>query len=552
MTRPTTNRNGTYQTRIGVPANLRGIIGKSELKRSLGTKDESEAKLKHPIVLAEFEATIEQAKRMMVSESRLTDAVIENIIFTWRKGVATSFSSQSDAVNPYLSQYGGLIEGNCIPVTSLLEDIDQLKPTSPRLESKYAQLDSVLRSFFNDQLNKYQIAANSNSPQYRKLLNDFAFAYIKMTSSALKKKTSDLDLVNQGAALAYHSAKEINNSGETFSDVWEEFKVAITRREPDKAESRLTDYSAAANKFIKMYPTKDFALLTKADIAKFRNTLEQLPTRPKKSIAKLSLSEQIAKSKELNLKTTKPASVKKQVNTISAVFSYAVQQGKVQSNPVTGAVSDIKKSVISNDEQGYSTDDITTIFSSKLFHDNYKPLRSDYGKAHYWLPLMLYYTGARAEEIAQLYVADVDLNGEIPHIRIHAERDDQSVKTGISRRVPIHQHLLELGFTDYVNTLESSGRLFPKLTAGIAKKYHTGLGKWFAKFVRIELGIDRAGLQPLHGLRHAFITSCRERNEREDIQRAITGHSKNDTARNYGRYPLSLMNNVIQGMPKCM
>ena len=37
MTRPTKNRNGTYQTRIGIPANLRDVIGKSELKRSLGT-----------------------------------------------------------------------------------------------------------------------------------------------------------------------------------------------------------------------------------------------------------------------------------------------------------------------------------------------------------------------------------------------------------------------------------------------------------------------------------------------------------------------------------
>ncbi|WP_157824411.1 site-specific integrase [Moritella sp. Urea-trap-13] len=552
MTRPTTNRNGTYQTRIGVPANLRDTIGKSELKRSLGTKSESEAKLKHPIVLAEFETILEQARRSLETESKLTDAVIKNIIFAWRKDVATSFSSQSDAINPYIFECGGLIEGNCIPITSLLEDIDRLKPTSPRLESKYAQLDSILRSFFNNQLDKYQIVANPSSLQYRKLLNDFAFAYIKMTSSALKKKTSDIDLIHQGATLHYASTKEVNHSGETFSDVWNEFKTAITRREPDKADIRLRDYSSAANKFIKMYPNKAFALLTKADIAQFRNVLEQLPTRPKADIAKLSLTEQIAKVSELNLNTTSQSSTRKQINTISAVFTYAIQQGKVQSNPVIGTVSDIKKSKQSNDEKGYSPEEIATIFASKLFQDNYKPARSDYGKAHYWLPLILHYTGARAEEIAQLYVADIDLNHGIQHFRLHDERHDQSIKTGIARKVPIHQHLLDLGLIDYISSLPSDGRLFPKLTAGSIKKYHRGVGKWFAKFVREELGINRAGLQPLHGLRHAFITSCRERDVRYDVQKAITGHSQTDVASQYGRYPLSMMNSIIQGMPKCM
>jgi len=144
------------------------------------------------------------------------------------------------------------------------------------------------------------------------------------------------------------------------------------------------------------------------------------------------------------------------------------------------------------------------------------------------------------------------LDDEIPHIRIHGERDDQSVKTGHSRKVPIHLHLLDLGLMDYVETLQPNGRLFPKLTAGVTKKYHTGVGKWFAKYVREVLSINRAGLQPLHGLRHAFITSCRERNTRNDVQRAITGHSQTDVAGQYGRYSLSMMNEVIQGMPRCM
>jgi len=552
MTRPTKNRNGTYLTRIGIPANLRDVIGKSELKRSLGTKNESEAKLKHPVVLAEFEAQLEQARRILASESKLTDAVIDNIIFTWRKEVSTVFSSQHDAINPYLSQYGGLIEGNSIPVQSLLEDIDQLKLTSPKLVLKYQQLDSILGDFFHNQLEKYQVVANSESVQYRKLLIQFGIAYIKMTESALKKKISDIDLVKQGAVFHDTPVISINARGETFSDLWEEYKVTISRREPDKAYKRLRDYSSAVSKLIKMYPKHDLASITKADIAAFRNILEQLPTRPKADIGKLSFADQIIKVDELSLKTTSPSSVKKQIKTISSVFNYAMQQGKILANPAIGAVSDIRQSITLDDEKGYSAAEVSSIFTSQLFQNNYNPIRANYGRAHYWLPLMLIYTGSRAEEMAQLYVDDLHLLDDIPHIHIRPARPDQTVKTDRPRKIPIHQHLIDLGFVEYVGSLESDGRLFPKLTAGNPKKYHRNVGKWFAKYVRRDLGIDRDKIKPLHGFRHAFITSCRERNVRVDIQNAITGHSQSDVASLYGRYTLSVMNEVIQGMPKCM
>jgi len=48
--------------------------------------------------------------------------------------------------------------------------------------------------------------------------------------------------------------------------------------------------------------------------------LEQLPTRPKVDIAKLSFEDQIIKVDELSLATTTPSSVKKQIKVISAVF----------------------------------------------------------------------------------------------------------------------------------------------------------------------------------------------------------------------------------------
>ena len=76
MAKPYKDKNGTYKIRKVVPINLRDLVGKSELKRSLLTKFPSEAKLKAPAILAELDSIIEKARMFFDSESKITDGVI--------------------------------------------------------------------------------------------------------------------------------------------------------------------------------------------------------------------------------------------------------------------------------------------------------------------------------------------------------------------------------------------------------------------------------------------------------------------------------------------
>ncbi len=57
---------GNYYTRMAVPARLRGIIGKSDLGRSLRTKDQSEAKRLLPSWLEEVQAILAAAEAQLV------------------------------------------------------------------------------------------------------------------------------------------------------------------------------------------------------------------------------------------------------------------------------------------------------------------------------------------------------------------------------------------------------------------------------------------------------------------------------------------------------
>ena len=58
-------RAGTYGVRIVVLKSLRSVIGKTELKESLGTKDLNRAKLLAPPIEDKFRAIINAAKEYL-------------------------------------------------------------------------------------------------------------------------------------------------------------------------------------------------------------------------------------------------------------------------------------------------------------------------------------------------------------------------------------------------------------------------------------------------------------------------------------------------------
>jgi integrase len=93
--------------------------------------------------------------------------------------------------------------------------------------------------------------------------------------------------------------------------------------------------------------------------------------------------------------------------------------------------------------------------------------------------------------------------------------------------------------------------LFPKLNKSKNTKYHSKVSLWFGKYISAELGINRANLKPFHAFRHTFITICRVKNVRIDVQKSVIGHSQGDVASQYGSYGLDLKNEVVQQIPRC-
>jgi len=92
-----------------------------------------------------------------------------------------------------------------------------------------------------------------------------------------------------------------------------------------------------------------------------------------------------------------------------------------------------------------------------------------------WIPLIILYQGMRSNEIAQLYIDDIQERDRIPFFRITDNiTRHQRVKSEPSRRsLPIHPKLIDLGVMEYVRKIRDSGQ--PQLFSNCIYSERTGL-----------------------------------------------------------------------------
>ncbi|EJE4733678.1 site-specific integrase [Vibrio parahaemolyticus] len=139
---------------------------------------------------------------------------------------------------------------------------------------------------------------------------------------------------------------------------------------------------------------------------------------------------------------------------------------------------------------------------------------------YYWIPLLLRYTGARLNELCQLYSEDIAIVNHVPCILIRNNTEDKSTKNSSSNRtVPIHIELINKGFLNFVVSCRNK-RLFEELPC-INGYYSHNASKWFTRRrAKIELfkGYDA------HSFRHSFINELKQQRVPRELIEALVGH----------------------------
>ncbi len=170
----------------------------------------------------------------------------------------------------------------------------------------------------------------------------------------------------------------------------------------------------------------------------------------------------------------------------------------------------------------------------------------------YWIPLLGLFTGARANELAQLHVDDIMIKNGIPCISLNTNTTDKGLKNkGSDRFVPLHPKLIELGFQGFVDLLRTKParwkdengyyRLFQGLTLDKTRGgYQKNLSRWFNgsfnKKTKKYSGFKHdAGIEiseeykkDFHSFRHTCSTALDNAGVPPNIAYRITGHTTDE------------------------
>lgn len=540
MIQPTKNRFGVYLVRKAVPKHLQGILNKREIKFTLDTKDVREARERAPAKIIQIDMMLRLAEKQLEAEESLTGADIEMITGVW-----ASRTMQNDDLIRERYLVEDTLDGKTrllhSPENDIIHDWLEDRERKPQYRSETWQEkrdESICKMMALELGEALEYTLVVLTPAWRIRLawrlaerrSDITNAYLLNLRPRLYARSKGLDALPA-------ARPEIL----TFADLFERYKAHVQRHEPLRAESRIIAYTTSANRFIEFIGKKAAEDITVTDLADFRNLLEKLPSRPTKAVRLLPLNKQVdAEGKKIS-----PDRVENMLKELSSVFRVAVEDGKLAENPI-GKLKKRKVVIRQSVVRSYSRYEISSIFSLPVFHGENTP----HGAMAYWIPIILYYCGARVEEIAQLRKADIVEVEGVPCFRL-AMGEGQSIKMGNTRQFPIHSHLIELGFLDFV--LASTNQLFADKSE-VNGKYSYNYGRWWGNYIR-EHGLTREGIKPTHSFRHTLVTLCRDLNVREEVQDSILGHNENSSDRSkvshaYGETSVQAQLSVIEQIPR--
>ncbi len=543
-------KTGIYYFRMAVPKQLIPMLGKREFKHSLRTKDLREAKQRFASHLQDALDSIELA-RIKLSESvevELTSKDCAIIAERWFNHVRDHLSATGD-----YSQFLNVgLDDKQRKVEIYLSDCLQFnaKDSTQVTTEELAQLADELKHFITEQLEREGLTVSPLSDSFRRLgVSFYRYLYrIEALCRAFSRDDYGFNPILKPIAkdhLSVESAqpkqKEITPTN-TISKLFERYLKTESLK--DRDGKTLNETTLQIDRLIEVLGDLDVTTLKRSHMVEFRDTLLQLPKTKSNEVRSLSLVEQIKLVEAQGLPTISATTVKNCMRKVSAVLSYAVELGWIEVNPVSGVKVDIAKKMLEvEDANGYTESEVTQIFAHSVFKDVEAP--KPYGMACYWLPLLCRYTGARVEEMAQLHRSDISCDNGVHYINVR-RGEGQSVKNNASlRHIPIHSHLIDLGFLEYVNA--SQGVLFPELNANKYGKRSVAYSKWWGTVVR-GLGIQTN--KPSHAFRHTFKTLLRTLEIPDTTSDAITGHKADNVGGTYGTVTLDTKKAAIERIPR--
>jgi integrase len=237
------------------------------------------------------------------------------------------------------------------------------------------------------------------------------------------------------------------------------------------------------------------------------------------------------------------------------IFGWAVDQKLIHHNPFADVKVPVPRKRTNRETKSFTEDEIKIILKASSAIS--KPRRTKGEAVRRWVPWVCAYTGARSGEVTQLRGSDISEQKDVHTIRITPEAG--SVKTGKPRTVPLHEHLIEQGFLDFVKQI-GRGPLFYNEPKGNPKDTTEDITNprrprsvtarvRLAEWVR-KIGISDPEVKPNHAWRDTFKQVGHRHGISERLLDAIVGHTPLNVARTYGLPTLFDMAEALKKFPR--
>ena len=270
-------------------------------------------------------------------------------------------------------------------------------------------------------------------------------------------------------------------------------------------------------------------------IQEFRAMIATVPTNRNKIYPEQSLQKQIQRAAKEGKRTLSIKSQRLYLHCLHDVLEAGRVRNVLSNNPATG-VKPLKKAKETDAEKRmpWDMDQVKGFFEGKFYHRCASDLPSPYTKKdkawRFWMPLLMLYSGARPNEIAQLHCDDVRQTDAGVWYFSLSDEDGKTLKTGSSRRrVPLHPELIKIGFLEFVEARrKKNGAKEPRIFAELKPDKYGSLAAYASKRIRdtfIPEEITLKDKQTFYSLRHNVRDALRRVKAPADTLLAVCGWS---------------------------
>ncbi|MFI0396551.1 DUF6538 domain-containing protein [Paracoccus jiaweipingae] len=342
-------------------------------------------------------------------------------------------------------------------------------------------------------------------------------------------------------------------------------RVMEVQRDDAVTEAQIRQTRQSAELFALITGIKDVRDIRQHHLSQFVDTMRKLPKTfgrsPKDKLRSISATIKRAAELATEERGFTPATSNRHLTTIRRIITRAGGEGIAVDRFLDFTTLNRRDTRRARDKRAaLSLTDVRALFRHPVFtgcasaKHRRKPGAVILRDGLYWMHILAAYSGARREELAAMEVADLRQIDGIWCLSFRPNGNRAHLKTPQSvRDVPLHEHLIELGFLDHIEGRDPDQNLFSELKKNSAAGgFGASIDYLSREIFTDQLGTDR-GKKSFHSFRH-YVTDQLRQNPAvsQAVCYDILGHAGATVEDEvYGSTaPLRAMQEAINSLPR--